>query len=295
MVGSTLLSELRSRGYNNVSTIKSQDLDLKNQHLTNQYILDIKPEYIFLVAAKVGGIQANIHNPGEFLYDNLMIQSNVINSAKDAKVKRLLFLGSSCIYPRMAKQPMVEDYILGGPLEPTNESYAIAKIAGIKLCQYFKKQYNCNFFSVIPPNIYGPHDNFSLKNSHVVSALIKKIYNAKVVGASTLTLWGTGKARRELMYSEDLVDGLIFLMEKDIKEDYINLGTNEDVSISSLANLIKKVIGYGGNFEWDLNKPDGMPKKLMDSSKINDLNWRANTSLDSGINKTFNWYKNSIT
>ena len=260
MVGSTLLSELHSRGYDNVFTIKSKDLDLKNQHLTNQYILDTKPEYIFLVAAKVGGIQANINNPGEFLYDNLMIQSNVINSAKDANVKRLLFLGSSCIYPRMAKQPMVEDYILNGPLEPTNESYAIAKIAGIKLCQYFKKQYNCNFFSVIPPNIYGPYDNFSLKSSHVVSALIKKIYKAKIVGANTLTLWGTGKARRELMYSEDLVDGLIFLMKKDIKENYINLGTNMDVSISSLANLIKKVIGYNGNFEWDSDKPDGMPK-----------------------------------
>jgi GDP-L-fucose synthase len=290
MIGSTLMSKLIEHGFANIATKNSDSLDLKNQQLTHQYLMDTKPEYIFLIAAKVGGIQANIDNPATFLYENLMIQSNVIESARRAKVKKLLFLGSSCIYPRLSKQPMLEDYLLRDRLEPTNESYAIAKISGIKLCHYYKKQYNCNFFSIIPPNIYGPNDNFSLKSSHVVSALIRKIHEAKIAKQKSLTLWGSGIARRELMYNEDLAEGLISIMGKNIDFPFFNFGIGNDITIQELAELIKEIINYKGDFSWDNSKPDGMPQKLMDSSIAHSMGLKAMTSLEIGIKKTYNWF-----
>lgn len=239
----------------------------------------------------MGGIQANIKSPADFLYDNLMISSNVIEASRLVGVKKLLFLGSSCIYPRLCEQPMKEEYLLTGGLEPTNEGYAIGKIAGVKLCEYYNKQYGCNFISAIPPNIYGPRDNFSLTDSHVISALIRKIHYAKVNGENSIEIWGTGSARREFLFNSDLVDGLIFLMINYSEKEHINIGSGNDISIKELAGLIKKIIGYKGEFFWDESRPDGMPKKFMDSSKINTLGWFPKTSLKEGLKKTYNWYK----
>ena len=290
MVGSALISKLNDNGFKNILTINSQDLDLKNQRMTNKFLLDNKPDFVYLIAARVGGIQANIDNPATYLYDNLMIQSNVINAAKKANVKKLLFVGSSCIYPRLSKQPMVEEYLLSGNLEPTNEPYALAKIAGIKLCQYYNKQYQCDFFSVIPPNIFGPKDNFSLDSSHVVSALIRKTHEAKIRKKEKLIIWGTGSARREFLYSEDLAEGLIQMMKNKVSESYINIGSGRDISIKELAEMIKTIVGYEGSYVWDSSMPDGMPRKLMDSSKAKKINWKAKTSLEEGLKKTYKWY-----
>ena len=291
MIGSLLLEELIYRGYKNVITKEFEQLDLRDQSMTTEFIQKSKPEYVFLISGKVGGIQANIKNPANFLYDNLMIASNVIEASRIVGVKKLLFLGSSCIYPRLSKQPMKEDYLLTGSLEPTNEGYAIGKIAGVKLCEYYNKQYGCNFISAIPPNIYGPRDNFSLTDSHVISALIRKINYAKVNGENSIEIWGTGSARREFLFNSDLVDGLIFLMINYSEKEHINIGSGNDISIKELAELIKKIIGYKGEFFWDESKPDGMPKKLMDSSKINALGWFPKTSLRNGLQRTYNWYK----
>lgn len=294
MVGKALISKLKQSGFSKIITANSKNLNLKNQEKTSQFLMDTKPDYVFLIAAKVGGIQANIDNPATYLYDNLMIQSNVINSAKNANVKKLLFIGSSCIYPRLSKQPMIEEYLLNGPLEPTNEAYALAKISGIKLCQYYNKQYNCNFNSVIPPNIFGPNDNFSYNSSHVISALIRKTHEAKIDSKKKLKIWGTGSARREFIYSEDLAEGLIFMMKNNFMEPYINIGSGYDVSIKELAQLIKLIVGYKGTFFWDASKPDGMPQKLMDSSKARKFNWKIKTSLEEGIQKTYQWYLNNL-
>ena len=239
MVGSILLRELKSRGYSNLVYQSFDKIDLRNQKLTFEFIGENKPEYIFLIAGKVGGIQANIKYPAEYLYDNLMISANVIEAARINNVKKLLFLGSSCIYPRLSKQPMKEEYLLTGSLEPTNEGYAIGKIAGLKLCEYYRKQYNCNFISAMPPNLYGPGDNFLTDDSHVISALIKKIHQAKEKDIETVEIWGTGKARREFLYNEDLVDGLIFLMNHYNGDIHINIGSGTDISIKELSTIIR--------------------------------------------------------
>lgn len=290
MVGSTLLNTLIEQGYKNVIIKSFNELDLRNQKEVNEFIKKEKPEYIFLIAGKVGGINANIQFPGEYLYDNLMIAANVIESSRLNNVKKLLFLGSSCIYPREAKQPMKEEYLLTGSLEPTNEGYAIGKIAGLKMCEYYNTQYGCNFISAIPPNLFGPKDNFSNDNSHVISALIKKIHKAKINNIDSVTIWGTGSARREFLYTEDLADALIFLMKNPGITGYLNIGSGTDISIKELAILIKKIIGYEGELKWDTSMPDGMPRKLMDSSKIHKLGWKNTTSLAEGLKKTYKWF-----
>ena len=241
----------------------------------------------------MGGIQANIKHPANFLYDNVMIAANVIEASRIVGINKLLFLGSSCIYPRLSKQPMKENYLLTNSLEPTNEGYAIGKIAGIKLCELYNKQYDCNFISAIPPNIYGPRDNFSLNESHVISALIKKIHSAKVNRENSIEIWGTGTARREFLYNSDLVDGLIFLMNNYNKKNHINIGSGDDISIKELAEIIKNIVGYKGEFCWDQSKPDGMPKKLMDSTNINAMGWIPKTTLKNGLNKTYDWFKSN--
>lgn len=290
MVGGNLLKELTARNYTNITIKPFSELDLRNQKKTNVFIEREKPEYIFLIAGKVGGIKANINFPGEFLYDNLMIAANVIEAARINKIKKLLFLGSSCIYPKYCKQPMKEEYLLTGALESTNEGYAIGKIAGLKLCEYYRKQYGCNFIAAMPSNLYGPEDNFSLEHSHVISALIQKIHKAKVENLYTVSMWGTGSARREFLFTEDAVDGLIFLMNNYNGTQQINIGSGEDVSIKELVEIIKEIIGYKGNFVWDSSKPDGMPKKLMDSNKINEIGWKNKTTLKEGLIKTYSWY-----
>lgn len=294
MVGSHLVDELIRRNYKTIITKPFKDLDLRNQKNTFKFINKIKPEYIFLIAGKVGGIQANINFPGEYLYDNLMIASNVIEAARINNAKKLIFIGSSCIYPRDCAQPMKEEYLLTVPLEPTNEGYAIGKIAGLKLCEYYKKQYGCNFITAIPPNLYGPRDNFSLEYSHVISALIQKIHNAKKLNKKTIKMWGTGIARREFLLTEDLVDGLIFLMNNYNCEKHINIGSGIDISIKELAFIIKDITGYSGNFIWDKSKPDGMPQKLMDSHIINKIGWKPKHSLREGLIKTYKWYIDNI-
>ena len=293
MVGSILFKEMKRRGYRNLITIPFKQLDLRNQRDTYNVVKEEKPEYIFLIAGKVGGIQANIKFPAEFLYDNLMISANVIESARINKVKKLIFLGSSCIYPRLSTQPMKEGYLLTGSLEPTNEGYAIGKIAGLKLCEYYRKQYGCNFIAAIPPNLYGPGDNFSLANSHVISALIKKIHKAKIEKTKYVEMWGSGSARREFLFNEDVADGLIFLMKNYEDGNFINIGSNNDVSIKELSEIIKEIIGYDGEFKWDKTKPDGMPQKLLDSSRIYNMGWKTKNNLKDGLSKTYKWYLNN--
>ena len=294
MVGSALLDKLRSQGYINICHEKSRNLDLRNQSATQRYIGEMKPEYIFLIAGKVGGIQANIKYPGEYLYDNLMISANVIEAARINKVKKLALLGSSCIYPRMSQQPMKEEYLLQGSLEPTNEGYAIGKIAGLKLCEYYNQQYGCNFISVMPPNIYGPRDNYLTADSHVISALIKRLHYAKVNELQSVDIWGTGSARREFMYTDDVAEGLIFLMNNYNENSLINLGSGSDISIYELSNILKDIIGYKGTLTWDRTKPDGMPRKLMDSSKLNNLNWFPKVNLIDGLSHSYAWYLKNI-
>ena len=290
MVGSALLNELTQLGYNKIIYSPLEELDLRLQEQTFNFISLNKPEYIFLIAGKVGGINANIQYPAEYLYDNIMIASNIIEAARKFMVKKVLFLGSSCIYPRECRQPMKEEYILDGKLEPTNEGYAIGKIAGIKLCEYYNKQYGCNFISAIPPNLYGPKDNFSFNSSHVISAMIRKMHNAKISNQETIELWGTGCAKREFLYVEDLVRGLIFLMNYYNDITPINIGCNKDICIKKLADIIKNVVKYSGDLYWNTSKPDGMPRKLMDSTKINNLGWNAQKDLEEGLIDTYKWY-----
>ena len=294
MVGSALLNKMILLGYKNIKTKVFKELDLRNQVLVNTYFSIEKPEYVFLIAGKVGGIQANTKYPGEFLYDNLMISANVINAAKINNVKKLLFLGSSCIYPKLCNQPMKEEYLLTGSLEPTNEGYAIGKIAGLKMCEYYKKQYGCNFIAVMPPNLFGINDSFSLEHSHVISALIQKIHKAKMEKINEVVMWGTGSARREFLFTEDVVDGLIFLMNNFNGDHHINIGSGKDITIRELAEMIKDIIGYKGNFVWDVSKPDGMPQKLMDSTKINNLGWESKISFREGLTKTYKWFRKNM-
>jgi GDP-L-fucose synthase len=294
MVGSVLFDKLIDLGYPNLYYERSADLDLRNQFSTQQYINKTRPEYIFLIAGKVGGIQANIKYPGEYLYDNLMISANVIEAARINGVKKLLLLGSSCIYPRLSKQPMKEEYLLQGALEPTNEGYAIGKIAGLKLCEYYDQQYGCNFISVMPPNIYGPRDNYMTDDSHVISALIKRIHHAKTNNIEYVDIWGSGSARREFMYNDDVADGLLFLMNKYSEKDHINLGSGTDITIYDLACTLKEIIEFQGTLRWDKNKPDGMPRKLMDSSRLKNLGWSPRINLFEGLSRTYSWYLKSI-
>ena len=293
LVGSAIKRCLEQKGYKNIIYKTSSELDLRDAKAVKEFFEAEKPEYVFLAAAKVGGIYANNTYPAEFIYDNLAIQVNVIHSAYLHGVKKLLFLGSSCIYPKFAPQPMKEEYLLTGKLESTNEAYAIAKIAGIKMCKAYNKQYGTNFICVMPTNLYGPNDNFDLKSSHVIPALIRKFDDAKTQDKKEVEIWGTGKPRREFLYVDDLADACVYLMEncnyKDIGE-FVNVGTGKDLTIRELAEIIKNVVGYEGDLVFDTSKPDGTPRKLLDVSKLSALGWKAKTSLEEGLKKTYKWY-----
>ena len=287
MAGSAIMRKLDKQGFSNILTKTSSELDLRNQQSVNDFFENEKPAYVFIAAAKVGGIMANNTYKAEFLYDNLMIETNIIHAAYKNDVKKLLFLGSSCIYPKLAPQPLKEEYLLTGPLETTNEPYAIAKIAGIKLCEYYREQFGCNFISVMPTNLYGINDSYDLQNSHVLPALIRKFHTAKISAAPFVTLWGTGSPKREFLYSDDLANACLHLMQHYNEKQFLNIGTGEDLSIKELAGMIKKIVGYGGEIMWDTSKPDGTPRKLMDVSKAHSLGWKHEVSLEDGIKKTY--------
>lgn len=294
MVGSAIVRNLKARGFNNIITRSSSELDLRNQKQVSDFFKSEKPDLVFLAAAKVGGIHANNTYRAEFLYDNLMIQSNVIHSAYENKVKKLMFLGSSCIYPKMAPQPLKEEYLLTGLLEPTNEPYAIAKITGIKMCDAYRDQYGCSFVSVMPTNLYGPNDNYDLQKSHVLPALIRKIHVAKETGANSVEVWGSGNPLREFLHVDDMADACVYLMEKYDERGPINIGTGEDLTIRELAELISKVIGFKGSLKFDPSKPDGTPRKLMDVSKLHSLGWKHKIRLEEGIASVYNEVKEKL-
>ena len=294
MVGSAIVRKLRKEGFRNVVTRTSDELDLRNQQSVADFFALEKPEYVFLAAAKVGGILANNTFRAEFLYDNLLIESNIIHSAYVNEAKKLLFLGSSCIYPKLAPQPLKEDYLLTGLLEPTNEPYAIAKIAGIKLIEAYRDQYGCNFISVMPTNLYGQGDNYHLQNSHVVPALLRRFHEAKVSKAEVVEIWGTGTPRREFMYVDDMADASFFLMLHYNEKLFINVGTGQEVTISELASIIKDVTGFKGEIKFDKAKPDGTPRKLMDSSRLHTMGWKHKTSLQQGLKTAYNHFLSEI-
>ena len=283
MVGSAIVRKLTSLGYTNLLTRTSTELDLRNQQQVADFFEVEKPEYVFLAAAKVGGIVANNTYRADFLYENLAIQNNIIHGSYLNKVKKLMFLGSSCIYPKLAPQPLKESYLLSGYLEQTNEPYAIAKIAGIKMCEAYRAQYGCNFISVMPTNLYGTNDNYDLVNSHVLPAMIRKFHEAKEKGASEMTLWGTGSPMREFLHADDLAEACLFLMENYNDSELVNIGTGEDVTINNLAALVKQIVGFQGEIIWDTSKPDGTPRKLMDVSKLHGLGWHHKIALEDGI------------
>ncbi len=293
MVGSSILEELTRRGYTNLLVAELQDLDLRNQADTNAFISREKPDMVIIAAAVVGGIMANSQYPWQFLYDNLMIEANLINAAHQNDVQHLIFLGSSCIYPKMAPQPLREEYLLTGSLEPTNEWYAIAKIAGIKLCQALNKQYGRQYISLMPTNLYGPNDNFDLETSHVLPAMIRKFHEAKENNHAPVTLWGTGSPRREFLHVHDLAKAVCFIMEhtEPLPYDLINVGTGSDMTIKELAETIQKIVGHKGDIKWDTEKPDGTPRKLMDTGRINRLGWHAAIDLKKGVTDTYFWYE----
>ena len=294
MVGSSILKNLNRKGYKNILIASKDELDLRNQNQVNLFFRKHNPEYVILAAAKVGGIKANISYPGDFIYDNISIQNNVIKAAKDFKVKKFVFLGSSCIYPKECAQPMMEEYLLSGPLEPTNEGYAIAKIAGIKMLESFKKQYKLDSISIIPPNLYGPNDSFDLNHCHVLSALVKRFSDAVINNKKEISLWGTGVARREFMHVNDLSRIIVELIEKDIQKEIINIGWGKDISIKELATIISKKVGYSGTINWDRSKPDGMLRKCMDVNVMKTLNFAPKISLEKGIDEMIELYKNKI-
>jgi len=287
MVGSAIFRVLKSKGFQNIIFRTSSELDLRNQQAVADFFAREKPEYVFLAAASVGGILANSTYRADFIYNNLMIESNIIHSAWVNSVSKLMFLGSSCIYPKLAPQPLKESYLLTGELEPSNEPYAIAKIAGIKLCEGYRDQYGCNFISVMPTNLYGYGDNYDLKNSHVLPALIRKFHEAKLTNQPFVEVWGTGKPKREFLFADDLADACLFLMNTYNEKELVNVGTSVDLSIGELANEISSIIGYEGQISWDSNKPDGTPQKLLDVSKLRSLGWKASTSLQEGIKKAY--------
>lgn len=291
MVGSAILRNLKARGYSNFILRTHSELDLTNQAQVAKFFSEAKPDYVFLAAAKVGGIVANNSYPAQFFYENMMIEANVIHSAYVNGVKKLMYLGSSCIYPKMAPQPMREDALLTGLLEPTNEAYAIAKIAGIKMCDYYRKQYGCDFVSVMPTNLYGPGDNYDLQNSHVLPALIRKFHEAKISGADHVTLWGTGSPLREFLHSEDMADATVFCMLNYSDYGHVNVGSQSELTIKELAEKVCAVVGYAGEIVWDTTKPDGAPRKLMDSSKLYAMGWQPRVALDEGIAAVYEEFK----
>jgi GDP-L-fucose synthase len=283
MVGSAIHRKLQEKGFTNFILRTSRELDLRNQQAVSDFFKTEKPEYVFLAAAKVGGIIANNTYRADFLYENLAIQNNVIHSAYETGVKKLMFLGSSCIYPKLAPQPLKEDYLLSGFLEETNEPYAIAKIAGIKMCEAYRSQYGCDFISVMPTNLYGPNDNYDLQNSHVLPAMIRKFHEAKIAGSESVTLWGTGSPMREFLHADDLAEACVYLMENYSEPQLINVGTGEDVTIKALAETVKNIIGFQGTLIWDTTKPDGTPRKLMDVSKLHAQGWKHTIELKEGV------------
>lgn len=294
LVGSALKRKLESKGYSNFIFRTHRELDLTNQQAVNEFFEQEKPEYVFLAAAKVGGILANNTYPAEFIYENLMIEANVIHASYRYGVKKLLFLGSSCIYPKLAPQPLKEEYLLTGPLEETNEAYAIAKIAGIRLCKHYNQQYGTNFISVMPTNLYGPNDNFDLETSHVMPALVRKFHEAKVKNEPEVVIWGTGKPLREFLHVDDMADACVYLMENFDMDDigeFVNIGVGKDITIGELAELIKEIVGFAGEIKKDLSKPDGTPQKLLDITKLSSLGWKAKISLRDGIEQTYEWYQ----
>ncbi len=294
MVGSAILRQLQNDGYTNLITKNRQEVDLLNQDAVANFFKNEKPEYVFLAAAKVGGIEANRTQLGAFLYENIQIQNNIIHSAYLNGVKRLVFLGSSCIYPKLAPLPIKEEYLLTGPLEPTNYGYAIAKIAGVKMCEAYKDQYGCDFVSLMPTNLYGINDNFNLTTSHVLPALLRKFHEAKINGKNEVEVWGSGVPLREFLYADDLANASVFVMNNKNAQGLINIGTGQDITIKDLAQLIKKITGFVGEIKFDATKPDGTFRKVLDVSKINALGWSATTTLEDGISKVYEWYKKNI-
>lgn len=290
LVGSAIVRNLQEKGFNNIICRTHKELDLTNQNEVRKFFEEERPEYVFLAAAKVGGIHANNTYPADFIYENLMIQNNVIKAAHDFEVKKLLFLGSTCIYPKMAPQPIKEDYLLTGSLEETNEAYAVAKIAGLEMCKFFKRQYGDNFISCMPTNLYGPNDNFDLKNSHVLPALIRKFHEAKVNNSEVVEVWGTGNPLREFLYVDDMADACVFLMENYDGEQHVNIGTGVEVSIRELAETVKEVVGFEGELVFNTDMPDGTPRKLTTVDKLNGLGWKHNIELREGIKLAYNWF-----
>ena len=290
LVGSAIVRNLEAKGYKNIIYRTHKELDLTNQEAVRTFFEEERPEYVFLAAAKVGGIHANNTYPADFIYENLMIQNNVIKAAHDFEVKKLLFLGSTCIYPKMAPQPITEEYLLTGSLEETNEAYAVAKIAGLEMCKFFKRQYGDNFISCMPTNLYGPNDNFDLKNSHVLPALIRKFHEAKVNNSEAVEVWGTGTPLREFLYVDDMADACVFLMENYDGEQHVNIGTGEEVSIRKLAETVKEVVGFEGELVFNTEMPDGTPRKLTTVDKLHGLGWKHKVSLDKGIRLAYNWF-----
>ena len=293
LVGSAIVRVLQKQGFDNLVLRAHSELDLLDQKAVADFFQKEKPEYVFLAAAKVGGILANKTYPADFIYQNLQVQDNVIHNSYLHGVKKLLFLGSSCIYPRNCPQPIKEEYLLTGPLEPTNEPYAIAKIAGIKMCQSYNRQYGANFISVMPTNLYGPNDNFDLENSHVLPALIRKFHEAKINNQNEVAVWGTGTAKREFLHVDDLADTCVFLMQNYNDSEIINIGTGEDISIKDLAEIIKEITGFAGEIIWDTSKPDGTPRKLLDVSRLHNLGWKHKINLVEGLRTTYEWYRHN--
>ena len=291
MVGSAIVRNLQKKGYTNIVTRTSAELDLRNQQAVTDFFSTEKPEYVFLAAAKVGGIQANNVYRADFIYENIMIQNNVIHNAYVSGVKKLMFLGSSCIYPKLAPQPLKEEYLLSGYLEETNEPYAIAKIAGIKMCESYKRQYGCDFISVMPTNMYGPNDNYNLANSHVLPALIRKFHDAKEKNLPSVEMWGTGTPMREFLHADDLGDACVYLMQNYSGEKHVNIGSGTDLTIKDLALMIKDIVGYTGEIKHDLSKPDGTPRKLMDVSYLHSLGWKHKIELPEGIRQVYEDFK----
>jgi GDP-L-fucose synthase len=294
MVGAATLKLFKSKGYSNIVARTSSELDLRNQQAVKEFMSNERPDIIVLAAARVGGILANDQNPYPFLYDNLLIQSNVINAAHENDVSQLIFLGSSCIYPKYAPQPIKEEYLLTGSLEPTNQWYAIAKIAGIKLCEALNRQYGRNYISLMPTNLYGPGDNFDLETSHVVPAMIRKFYEATENGHTPVTLWGTGNPKREFLHVQDVVEAVLFAVENDINGEVYNVGTGKDISIRELAYLIQKITGHQGEIIWNTSKPDGTPRKLLDVSKLHAIGWKHKKALQDGLTETYRWFLQNI-
>lgn len=290
LVGSAIVRFLKAKKYTNLILKTRSELDLTNQTDVNNFFDKYKPDYVFMAGAKVGGILANKIYPAEFIYENLVIETNIINAAYKNKIKKLLFLGSSCIYPKMAPQPIKEEHLLSSSLEKSNEAYAIAKIAGLKLCEYYNKQYGTKYIAVMPTNLYGPNDNFSLENSHVLPAIIRKFHEAKKNNLKEVTLWGTGKAKREFLYVDDLAEALIFLMNKYNGQEILNIGTGKDLTIKQLADTVKNVTGFKGKIVWDTSKPDGTPRKLLNINRIKKLGWRPSTNLNKGLKTTYQWF-----